>query len=157
MRISLSACMVAALCLVASVTARPPPEAAETTDKECLEDHTYKTMVGPVEFVEASVKYASTSAGYLCCDLCHRSNTNCMWAVWNKNDNGTCVMSINTSDSLDGDLGTEPTKKKKEICPLGVLEEGFVQDRVYDDSAYYVGPCWRKNDWRDVPGFLKWF
>jgi hypothetical protein len=157
MRVSLSACLIGALCLATSVTARPPPEAAETTDPDCLKDFTYDTIAAAGgDFVYSSRKYATTSAGYICCDLCHRSNNNCMWAIWN-NKTEECEMSINTDEDMHGWLGVQPTDKQRDRCPLGVWQEGLVQDRVYHESRYYVGPCWNANDWRSKsiwPGWI---
>jgi len=70
-----------------------------------------------------------------------------MWATWN-NKTEECEMSINKDDDLHGWLGLTPTNKQREMCPNGVWEEGLVQDRVYHESGYYVGPCWRAFDWR---------
>jgi len=159
MRVSLSACLIGALCLAISVTARPPPEAAETTDKDCLKDFTYKTIApaaAGTDYVYSSRKFATTSAGYICCDLCHRSNTNCMWASWN-NRTEECEMSINENKGLNGWLGFAPTDKQKDMCPNGLLEEGLVQDRVYHESGYYLGPCWNAKDWRSKAIWPGWF
>ena len=155
MQISFVAHLIGALCLATSGTARPPLEAAETTDPDCLADHTYKKIATyGADYVYSSVKFATTSDGYICCDLCHRSNTNCMWASWHK-ETGNCTMSINTDEGLHGYLGLAPTRKQAEMCPLGVWTEGIVQDRVYDESGYYVGPCWTADDWR-AHGFWWW-
>lgn len=157
MRVSLAACFIGALCLATSVTARPPPKAAETTDKDCLSDFTYENIASAGgDIIYSSRITATTSAGYICCDLCHRSNTNCMWATWN-NKTEECTMSINKDDMMHGWLGFLPTDKQRDMCPLGVWQEGLVQDRIYHESGYYVGPCWNANDWRAKAIWPGWF
>jgi len=144
MRISLSNGLVAALSLTPSVNARPnlQPRAVEVGSDWCTLPYTYDDIWHPdPEFGNVN-KHATVSDGPLCCDLCYRSNLDCVLAIWDEKTED-CMMYINEKET-----GEPPRFAwEKEMCPLGISIEGIVSTKVYNWTRNWIGPCWEPADW----------
>lgn len=142
MRSILIKSLVGALSLLRVTNARPNLQSRSQISDWCTLGYTYDDIWHPdPEFGDLNL-HATTSDSEFCCDLCYRSNYDCVVAIWDPKT-FDCKMYIN--DKKTG----EPPRYEWEIdtCPSGISIKGVISTKVYDLTRNWIGPCWEPSDW----------